>query len=185
MRIIGYVTIAAALLAGAISLLSKKAYGKGHYDLFSVGVNRRTKPVKGIVIHWTNTETPNETVRILKARKLATAFEVDQQGRTYQYINPATHYTDSTGNGSNDSTIAIDLTHVPGEPWSTEQVKGTIDLIKSLADSFNIPIKVAPDGQVKSWASWDALGYTVFRHRNFKPTDCPGDFPLEILNELQ
>lgn len=173
-----FLLIGAAAVAVAFS--AKKAYGNTLEVDFPQGVRERTKPVQGIVVHWTNTNSPEATVRILKKRGFATAFEVDQKGNVFQYVNPEIFYTDSTGGGSNEHTIAIDVTHVPGEPWSSEQLNSTFELIHKLAKDFGFPIKVAPDGIRKDWKDWKETGFTVFRHRNFKPTECPGDFPLEM-----
>lgn len=148
---------------------------------FQSGVHTRTKQPRGVVIHWTDTVSAAATLRVLQQRNLATTYEVDQEGRVYQYVDPARYYTDTSGGGANAETIGIDLTHRPGEPWSDAQVMATRSLVRELAVRFGFGIVLAPDNVRQDWSAWRASGVTLLRHRNLRPTSCPGDFPMEAL----
>lgn len=141
----------------------------------------RTVSVKGIVVHHTGTAKQTVTEQVLASKELSTHFEVTQDGKVYQYLDPAKQVAWATGAGANKHTIGIDVTHVSGAPWPKVQVEATRKLIHKLARDFNLPVVVAPDGIRKDWIDWEGSKYTVFRHRNFKATACPEDFPLEAM----
>ena len=138
----------------------------------------RNNKVEGIVIHHTVTGNAKTTLRVLEQRGYSTNFEVDQSGKIYQYIDPATEYAIATGNGANKHTVAIDIT-TGNSKWPPEQVEAARTLIYSLAQKFGFEVKLAPDQGPYDWNTWKGKGFTLFRHRNFAPTACPTSFPME------
>ena len=173
--IVAGVFAAVALGGSALSIIAWNS------PPFAAGVHPRTKQPRGIVIHWTDTSSAASTLRVLQQRRLATTYEVDQAGRVYQYVDPARYYTDTSGGGANAETIGIDLTHRPGEPWAAAQVAATRQLVHALAQRFGFGLALAPDNVRQDWSAWRAGGYSLLRHRNLRPTECPGDFPMEAL----
>lgn len=138
----------------------------------------RNNKVEGIVIHHTVTGNAKTTLRVLEQRGYSTNFEIDQSGKIYQYIDPATEYAIATGNGANKHTVAIDIT-TGNSKWPPEQVEAARTLIYSLAQKFGFEVKLAPDQGPYDWNTWKGKGFTLFRHRNFAPTACPTSFPME------
>lgn len=144
--------------------------------------SKRTKKIQGIVIHHTNTGSANSTVRVLEDRGFSTNYEVDRDGKVYEYADPALWEAAATGSGANGETLAIDVTHVgTTQEFTPKQIESLRNLVHELADRFGFPVKVAPDNDRRDWKDWKGKGYTVFRHRNFKPTACPANLPMEKL----
>lgn len=147
--------------------------------------NTRTDPVKGIVIHYTLTNSPKQTRAVLESRGFSTNFEVDQDGKIYQYLDPDTRVAWATGGQANRWTVGIDVTR-PLKLWNDPtyppmQMQALRSLVRWLAARYKIPIKVAPDKIRGHWPTWKGKGYTVFRHRNFVATGCPGKLPVEMV----
>lgn len=169
------IAAALALASGGITII------KWLKPPFSGGVHKRTQVPRGIVLHWTVTSSAASTLKILQNRDLATAYEVGPDGTVYEYVDPALWYTDTSGGGANAATIGIDITHKPGQPWSAVQLASLRTLMRQLSVRFGFPLVVAPDGVRQDWAQWAKTPYTVLRHRNLRPTECPGDLPVEAL----
>lgn len=143
---------------------------------------KRKNPIKGIVVHVTETSSPKSTVKVLESRGLSTDFEVDGKGQIYQYnYDLAGQFSQATGAGANRWTVAIDLTYILGNPWPEAQVNAMRDLVQFLSAQFNLPLVLAPDNDRRDWEGWDGQGYTLFRHRNFVAKECPANFPMEAL----
>ena len=173
--VLGAVAVASAI-GGGLTML------KWHTPPFvSDALHKRTKKPRGIVIHWSVTSTADHTLNVLQKRGLATNYEVDHAGTIREYADPKVWYADASGAGANSETIAIDLTHLPGQSWQPAQLAATRQLVHHLAQTFGLPVVVAPDGVRNDWHWWRNKGFTVFRHRNLRPTQCPGDFPLEAM----
>lgn len=144
------------------------------------GWRRRRRPVAFLVIHHTNTATPQDTQAVLQRRGTSTHFEVDQDGNVLQYFDPETTATFHAGL-FNGQSVGIDLTHLHGAPWPPKQVEAGHQLIRDLLRQFGLPLKVAPaDARFRSLSAALNSGYTVLRHSNLKNTLCPDGFPLEI-----
>ena len=145
--------------------------------------NKRTQPIRGIVIHYTLTKSAKQTKAVLEKRGFSTNYEVDQDGKIYEYLDPATRVAWATGGGANAQTIGIDVTRPYSQHASPDyppmQMIALRSLVRYLAKRFDFPIVVAPDGIKQRWGAWKGKGYTVFRHRNFVATACPGKLPIE------
>lgn len=141
--------------------------------------SKRTKPIRGIVIHYTLTCSAKSTKSVLEQRGFSTNYEVDQEGKVYQYLDPDTQVAWATGGLANEHTIGIDVTYCDKKPFTPVQMEALRNLVLSLADRYGFPIVVAPDKVKQKWPEWEGKGFTLFRHRNFVATGCPGDFPLE------
>ncbi len=148
------------------------------------GWRRRRRPVAFLVIHHTNTATPQDTQAVLQRRGTSTHFEVDQDGNVLQYFDPETTATFHAGLFNGES-VGIDLTHLHGAPWPTKQVEAGHQLIRDLCERFRLPVMVAPLGaRYRTVQEVLASGYTVLRHSNLRNTVCPDGFPLEgVANE--
>ena len=132
-----------------------------------------------IVIHYSYTHSPQSTVKVLNNKGLSTHFEVDQQGVIHQYADPATQYTHHGGK-FNKRTIGIDITSTG--KFSKAQIAATRELVTHLRHKFGIPGVVAPDGKMYgSIAQIQADGVGLLRHRNIRPTQCPGKFPMDAM----
>jgi len=132
--------------------------------------------IQGIVIHHTGTKSPQITVQTLISRGFSTNYEVDQQGRIYEYLNPD-QLIAIASNTANRNTVAIDVTTGDGT-WPQAQKTSLINLVNMLAKKYNFKISVAPDKGPMEWSKWQGK-YTLFRHRNFHATACPSNLPLE------
>lgn len=176
---------AVAGLSAGLLLLARRAWGPTvniiqiDAKFAATALRARKLPIRGIAIHHTATSTPASTRAALRSSGYATVFEVDQAGNVYQYVDPARWYTITTQQ-CNDETIGIDLTHRSGAPWPEVQVEAARALVHFLAARFGLTVKVLPDIKT-TWKEARAQGYTVVRHRNFHPTACPEDFPMERL----
>lgn len=179
-----------ALGVGAVALLQTKARsgGGGGLPMSTQFVPSKMRfparagtPIRGIVVHVTMTRTPAQTVRVLEQRGLSTDFEIDREGRVYQYNRDLRGtFSQATGAGANRHVIAIDLTNSANGPWPLAQVQAARDLVHQLARQFGFEIRLAPDGIRKPWAEWKD-GSTIFRHRNLVNKSCPGTFPFQVL----
>lgn len=143
---------------------------------------QRKKKVLGIVIHHTNTAKAGSTVRVLEERGFSTNFEVDRDGKVYMYADPALWEAQAKGSGANAETVSIDVTHVgTTQEFTPQQIKALNALVHELGVKFGFPIVLAPDNVTKNWSEWKGKGYTLFRHRNFRPTQCPENLPMQQL----
>lgn len=134
-----------------------------------------------IVIHYSYTHSPLSTVKVLNNKGLSTHFEVDQQGTIHKYVDPKDRYT-LHGKHFNRHSIGIDVTSTGS--FSAAQIAATRKLVTYLCHRFGIPQVVAPDGvKFKSLAQITNAGYGILRHRNLRPTACPGNFPMDVLAE--
>jgi len=139
----------------------------------------RTSPPRFIVIHYSLTHSPLQTVNVLRGKNLSTHFEVDQQGRIHQYVDPALRYT-LHGLKLNKHSIGIDMTSMG--KFSAAQIAGARRLVTYLCRRFNIPQVVAPDKvRYTTMAQIESAGLGILRHRNLRPTSCPGNFPIAVL----
>lgn len=145
--------------------------------------NFRIRPVgpKYIVIHHTETKSPQRTFTILSSKGLSTHFEVDREGKVHQYLDPGVHWAMHAG-WMNRFSIGIDVTHYGNEQFTPEQVQATVDLVTQLCKDWNIPQVVAPDRQLYAGLVDLPKGCGIFRHRNVAKTLCPANFPMEKLN---
>ncbi|NDB19169.1 MAG: N-acetylmuramoyl-L-alanine amidase, partial [Actinobacteria bacterium] len=114
-------------------------------------------------------------------RGYSTNFEVDRDGKIYEYADPAMWEAQATGGGANSHTIGIDVTHYGNQEFTQPQMDSLRKLVHALADRFKFPVVVAPDNDRREWKNWKGSGFTVFRHRNFLNTECPSTLPMEKL----
>jgi hypothetical protein len=167
---VGYVLVWGAQKLNIINITNKMLFLK------------RRKKIQGIVIHHTNTSKAGSTVRVLEERGFSTNFEVDRDGKVYEYADPSLWEAQATGGGANAETIGIDVTHVGiTQEFTPQQMVALNKLVHELADRFGFPVKIAPDNDRRKWNEWKGSGYTVFRHRNFVNTACPANIPMEKL----
>ena len=139
----------------------------------------RSKQPLFIVIHYSQTSSPASTVKVLNNKGLSTHYEVDQQGLVHQYVEPLQRFT-LHGKKWNSRSIGIDVTSKG--TFSPAQVQATRELVTQLRNRFSIPGVVAPDHKIySSLAQIQADGAGVLRHRNLRPTACPGTFPMDEL----
>ena len=147
--------------------------------VFQKGVKDRSGPPKLIVIHYTLTSSPGSTVAVLNKRGLSTHYEVDQDGKVHEYVDPGSKYTWHAGSTNRDS-IGIDIT----SQGTSVQVEAVRRLFTRLCREFDIPQVVAPDNKKYTSSSHiQEAGVGIVRHRNLRPTACPGKFPMEVLGE--
>lgn len=142
---------------------------------------RRGKPLC-IVTHHTCTGTANRTFDVLSKRNLSTHYEIDQGGQVYQYLDPENRVASHVG-AYNEQSIGIDLTHLEGEPFTSEQMISYSILVKWLCGKFNITQEIAPEHTKYYKDANNALPtskYGVYRHSNLAATRCPDGAPMEI-----
>lgn len=145
---------------------------------------KRSNKIRGIVLHHTVTSSAKSTQYVLEKRGLSTNYEVDQKGNIYEYRSPDDGFAQATGGNANRWLVAIDVTHMSGDPWPTAQVEATRKLVQWLAGRYGLRLKLAPDGVRHKWdEGWADADFTLFRHRNFANTSCPEDFPMSKLLE--
>lgn len=148
--------------------------------------NHRNTKIEGIVIHHTVTNSAKSTLNVLSKRGYSTNFEVDQEGRIYEYIDPNKYYAIATGGGANNHTIAIDVT-TGNESWPFQQVQSVKNLVDHLSKKYGFQLNLAPENLRMSWKEWKifmskkGVKYTLFRHKNFAATACPASFPMDKL----
>lgn len=178
---------AAGLVAGTLAVGYAVFWGAQKLKLIKISnrmpFSKRTKKIKGIVIHHTHTKSASQTKRVLEARELSTNYEVDRDGIIHEYADPAQWVAWATGANANEHTAAIDVTHFGfTEEFTPKQMESLRSLVHYLAKRFNFPVVIAPDGKRGKWSDWEGKGYTVFRHRNFVNTGCPANLPMEKLS---
>lgn len=166
----------------------KKILKEAEITQINNNLNRspRTKKIEGIVIHHTaGGGDANTTLGILQNRGFSTNYVVDQKGEIFEYINPDEGVAWATGEGANEHTVAIDVitggTRRDEGTWPSPQVQALKSLVNSLAKKYGFELKLAPDQGPANWSFWQDKGFTLFRHRNFKPTECPSTFPMDQL----
>lgn len=173
--------IIAALALGTLTIWGAQKLNIVKYANNMVYLKRKKK-IEGIVIHHTNTAKANSTVRVLEERGFSTNYEVDRDGKVYEYADPAIWEAQATGGGANAETVGIDVTHVGlKQEFTQAQIESLNSLVHQLADKFGFQVKIAPDNDRRKWNEWKGSGYTVFRHRNFVATACPANLPMEKL----
>jgi len=137
---------------------------------------------KFIVIHYSYTRSPKTTVRVLNKRGLSTHYEVDQEGNVHKYADPGSTVT-FHGGKMNNYSIGIDVTSTG--TFSGVQVSAVADLVSNLCSNFGIPRVVAPDGvKYTNIGQIQKAGVGILRHRNLRPTACPGNFPMDQLGHV-
>ena len=141
----------------------------------------RRNPPRVILCHHTVTQSPEDTRRVLTRRGLSTHFEVGKDGTVYGYLDPATISAWSAGRGNNQPTIAIDFTHMTGEPFPQAQIDSGAKLVQSLGRIFALPLVLAPAGQKMPMRQWLDANVTLLRHNNVRATICPDGLPMEDL----
>ena len=180
---------ASAVLVGILWSSVSYASKKNDIDIkkfpqeFGNATKQRLNAIEGAVFHYTLTKRET-TADVLRARGFATIYLVCRNGDIFEFVNPDKFYTETTGGGANRFTVGIDLEHFVGQDWPEDQIYASAGLLAYLSDKNKFKIAVAPDGEIADYSEWKKLGYTVFRHRNFLPTECPGDFPLEKVGEI-
>lgn len=123
---------------------------------------RRGRPTS-VVVHHTATQDADATYRTLVARGYGTHFEVDHDGRIWQYVHPDLQ-TDHAS-GWNERAIGIDLT---GPGFTSAQIAAFSRLARWLSTEYDIPRVFAPWGCKP--AGVEALTWRGFvAHAN---TDC-------------
>lgn len=177
--------IAAAVLVAVLALTGddavkvidlSPAFSPDHYSA------RKGIP-RFIVIHYTVTGTAHSTESVLEERGFSTNFEVDRTGTIRMYLDPAL-YTARASNWANPYSVAIDVTHLPGQDWPAVQMQSLTVLVHALQAQFQMadgPDSVAPDGVEYGGPGDVPAQISVLRHRNVHPTECPGNLPMEML----
>lgn len=143
---------------------------------------RRGKPLC-IVTHHTCTSTANRTFDVLSKRNLSTHYEIDQSGQVLQYLEPDKRVASHAG-PYNEQSIGIDLTHMEGEPFTSQQMVSYSILVRWLCGRFSIEQAIAPEhAKYYKTANNNTLPtakYGVYRHSNLAATRCPDGAPMEI-----
>lgn len=132
----------------------------------------RKLPVRFLVLHHTDTNSPASTVAVLKARGLSTHFEVGKDGTVYRYLDPDKWVASHGGAGSNKHSVGIDVTHVSGADWPPAQLAAVAGLVAWLCDRYGLSPTLPPDEVIGTPAIL-AGGWGVVRHRNVHATACP------------
>ena len=147
-------------------------------EVDGLGFRRRTSPPKFIVLHHTNTRSAADTRKVLSMRGLSTHYEVDEEGRCYEYLCPE-HLVSFHAGAFNGRSIGVDATHLHKVPWPEVQVDACHRLVCHLLRRFDLPLSVAPtDARFKTPEEVVSAGYTVIRHSNVKATLCPDGLPM-------
>lgn len=157
---------------------------------FRGGFGERREPPRIIILHHTQTASPDRTRRVLSDRGLSTHVEVDRAGDVLLYLDPATDTAWHAGTPNNAPSIGIDATHMQGQSWPAAQLEALAWIVGHYAGEFGIPLVTAPDrcviapepgcqGPLSTAPELVAMGYGVGRHRNVKATECPDDLPVE------
>lgn len=143
---------------------------------------RRGKPLC-IVTHHTCTKTPQITFDVLSKRNLSTHYEIDQSGQVFKYLEPGNRVASHAG-PYNEQSIGIDLTHMEGEPFTSQQMVSYSILVRWLCGRFSIEQAIAPEhAKYYKTANNNTLPtakYGVYRHSNLAATRCPDGAPMEI-----
>lgn len=150
------------------------AWGAKHYS-------ERLLPIKFIVLHHTVTRSAAQTARVLGARGFSTHFEVDREGSIVRYLDPA-KYVAWASNWANARCIAIDITHMTGEPFPEVQIAAVAALVDELCATYGIAQKSAPLGAMYADRKQVPVGIGLLRHSNVHATECPNGFPIERCN---
>jgi hypothetical protein len=158
---------------------------------------KRVRPIRGIVIHHSDTANPAQTARILQSRKLSTHFEVSATGKVYQYGDPL-DWVAWHAQVPNGTSIGIDLTHRGlTAPFPKAQIDAAGRLIATLCRlhglqpristarawdrSSDHPLRTlgagADERPVALWG--DGAGVTL--HRQWAATACPGPLDIDAL----
>lgn len=179
------IAIAAAVLVAVIALSGdadvkvidmSPAFSPDNYSA------RKSVP-RFIVIHYTVTGSAAATEHVLESKTFSTNFEVDRAGVIRMYLDPKL-FTARASNWANPYSVAIDVTHIPGQDWPAVQMQSLAALVHALQAQFGMatgPASVAPDGIEYGGPNDVPLQVSVLRHRNVHPTKCPGDLPMELL----
>jgi hypothetical protein len=166
-------------------------------DLASVkGWGERTRSIRGIVFHHSDTPNPASTVRALNSKRNSTHYEVSAAGQVYWYGDPLEKVAWHTGT-ANGSAIGIDGTHRAGRVWPVEQqrmirrVLAVLCLWHGLEPQWsNAPLwrkgagatELRTDAGAESKALWGGVG-DVTVHRQWAATACPDNFQALPLTE--
>ena len=151
--------------------------------------SERRRPPRIIIVHHTSTPHPANTREVLARRGLSTHAEVTKEGLILLYLDAATTASWHAGSPNNSDSIGIDLTHLQDEPFPQAQLDALAWLLRYYADTFAIPLTLAPDrcvithapgcGDLTDAPALIRQGYGVARHRNVHTTICPDNLPLE------
>jgi peptidoglycan hydrolase-like protein with peptidoglycan-binding domain len=165
-------------------------------DLGSVkGWGERTRSIRGIVFHHSDTGNPASTVRALNSKLNSTHYEVSATGAVYWYGDPLEKVAWHTGT-ANGTGIGLDGTHRKGKPWPAEQltmirrVMAVLCLWHGLDPRWvDAPkwVKGRGDTVIRTDASkdskplWGGDG-DVTGHYHWASTLCPDNFPVPDLS---
>lgn len=141
---------------------------ESYKNCFGHLAKRRAEP-KIIVIHHTCTSSPKKTREALIKQGYSTHFEVDTDGKVYQYadLNRVCLHAGSV----NWQAIGIDVTHLKDAPFPAVQVKAVKELVEWLCKECNIPQVV--NTQMSG----------IYPHGAIGCTECPNGFPMEYLSK--
>lgn len=143
--------------------------------------NRGNNSVRWIVVHHSETRSPEDTLRVLTAKHFSTHFEIDRLGVVHQYLDPATAWAMHAGPLVNRNSIGIDLTRYGKQEITTEQMFSLDKLIRELRTQFPMvgPL-VAPDNLRYQNREEIPRMVGILRHRNVAMTLCPGTLTLPM-----
>ncbi|MBI4564916.1 MAG: N-acetylmuramoyl-L-alanine amidase [Planctomycetes bacterium] len=103
-------------------------------------VDRGTIEPRGIVLHFTATETYDEAIEAFERRRLGPTITVDVDGRAYQVVDRLEDKVVAAG-GTNDHCVQIEIVGL-GESVLLEnsaQTKKVIEVISELCEKYRIP----------------------------------------------
>lgn len=136
-------------------------------------LKKRSQAPTAIVIHHTCTASPAKTRRALMKKGFSTHFEVDTDGKIYQYADEMRIC--SHCRGANIYTIGVDITHLSKAEFPEIQVDAVCKLVDYLCEKWKIERVVNEERK--------QLLRGIFPHRALCNTACPQNFPMERISE--
>lgn len=128
------------------------------------GALKKRRLTDGVAVHHTCTDTPKATRRALQNKSCSTHFEIDRDGKIFQYAELDRQCAHCGSN--NHRYIGVDLTHPAGAEWPRAQIDAARVLFRWLAAKYDLP-----------WVYYDEPPRGFRAHRSVGNTECPQDFP--------
>ena len=124
---------------------------------------------RGVCIHHTCTAAPKRTRAVLKKKGYSTHFEIDRDGRIYQYA--ALDRKCCHCGSCNFQFVGVDLTHLADAKFPIVQLRALRALCEWLAARLGVPPVIVAE-----------LPPGFYFHRAVGDTVCPQDVPEDLLS---
>ena len=113
-----------------------------------------------IILHHSWTRTLDKCISTLKHKGCGTHYAIDRDGSVHWLTDESYRVNHCVDH--NEKSIGIDLIRGGGQSITDAQYDSLNDLLVELVDKFSLRFPVLHEN-------------VIFYHRDFRPTECPGD----------